>query len=134
MTTVTQSLQEQLTSLKKERCRCLMEDDINELRHPSRPLAHVDNRGNVHGLDEYLHFVQEVAQVIDLRRGPLTVRDLGAGAAVMLGRQTSHSRARATGATVVTEAQVVPSWAREQYGAWRVSLFLGAALPAEHTK
>ncbi|WP_338759543.1 nuclear transport factor 2 family protein [Massilia sp. METH4] len=132
---MTQTLQEQLISLEQNRCRCLMENDIDGLRNLlSKELVHVHTRANVHSLDEYLHFVREVTQVLDLSRGPLTVRELGDGAAIMLGRQTNRSRVRSSGSVVVTQAQVTQAWVREQDGAWRIAVFHGTALPAEQAK
>lgn len=129
-TTMTNTLQDHLTSLELERCRCLMAQDIDGLRKLlSERLLHIHTRGNVHDLGQYLHFVQEVVQVLALGRADLTVRELGDNAAVMLGRQSNQSKSRATGATMVTEAQVVQVWVREQDGAWRLSVFQGTALP-----
>lgn len=127
-----ETLQEHLTALEQERCRCLMQDDLTGLRKLlSKDLIHVHTRGNVHGLDEYLHFTQSVAQVIELSRGDLTVRVTDDNTAIMLGRQVNHSRGRATGETVITRAQVVQVWVREEDGTWKISVFQGTALPAE---
>jgi ketosteroid isomerase-like protein len=125
------TLQEHLTALERERCRCLMDDDVAGLRKLlSKDLVHIHTRGNVHDLGQYLQFVQEVAKVVELSRGPLTVRELGENAAVMMGRQVNHSLGRVNGDTAVTHAQVLQVWRREEDGAWRIAVFQGTALPA----
>jgi hypothetical protein len=130
---MTETLHNHLTILEQERCRCLIENDFDKLKNLlSKQLIHVHTKGHVDGLDGYLRFVQEVAQVVDLNRGALTVREIGDNAAVMLGRQTNHSRNRVNETLSVTQAQVVQLWVREQDGAWRISVFQGTAVPAEH--
>jgi ketosteroid isomerase-like protein len=129
---MTQNLQEHLTALEQERCRCLMQDDVAGLRKLlCEDLVHVHTRGNVHDLDQYLDFVQTVAQVLEISRGPLIVRAIGDNAAVMLGHQTNRSRGRATGETKVIRAQVAQVWVRVADGTWRISVFQGTPLPAE---
>lgn len=130
-----EALQAHLIEREQERCRCLMTEDFDSLRGLlSDQLVHVHTRGNVDGKANYLRFVEQVAQVVSLSRGPLSVRQLAEDVALMTGRQTNQSRGRAagpSGAVTTTEAQVAQIWKREADGAWRIHLFQGTALPKE---
>ncbi len=120
-----------LLALEAERARCLQSDDIDGLRQLlSERLIHVHTRGKADDRDGYLRFVQTVAQVLELRRGTLTVQMLGNDAALMTGTQTNRSRGRAKGDEVTTEALITQVWAREADGVWRQLAFHGTAVPA----
>ena len=126
---------DQLYTLEKERCACIVAQDYQRLGELlSASLIHTHTRGNVDTRESYLAFVSGVIESLELRREVLTVLPLGVSAAVMHGKQINRARRRGHPEEVLVEAMVTQVWALESDGQWRVVAFhatpLGAAPPA----
>ncbi|RIX49575.1 MAG: nuclear transport factor 2 family protein [Rhodocyclales bacterium GT-UBC] len=111
------------------RARCLIENDFSGLEALlSAQLIHVHASGRLDDRAGYLRFVRDVAQVLELGRGPLALRHLGDGVVLMCGRQTNRSRGRVKGDEVCTVSQVSQLWVAEGDGLWRLAVFHATAL------
>jgi len=105
-----------------ERCAAIRAQDFDKLAmllHPS--LVHVHARGNQDTRESYLKYLAQVVEILDVRRGNLSVSVYG-DCAVMTGRQYNTARARGAEPVLTIEAQAMQVWVREE-GTWRQVAF-----------
>jgi ketosteroid isomerase-like protein len=105
-----------------ERCAAIRAQDFERLAmllHPS--LVHVHARGNQDSRESYLKYLAQVVEILDVRRGDLSVSVYG-DCAVMTGRQYNTARARGAESVLTVEAQVMQIWLREEES-WRQVAF-----------
>jgi hypothetical protein len=91
-------------------------------------LVHVHTTGKVHGKAELIGHAGSFLQFLDVQRGPLTIRALGADAAVMTGPMTNVVRRRDQDERVTVEAFVTQVWVRRE-GRWQIASFHAVRLP-----
>jgi ketosteroid isomerase-like protein len=105
-----------------ERCAAIRAQDFDKLRmllHPS--LVHVHTRGNQDTRESYLKYLAQVVEILDVRRGDLSVSVYG-DCAVMTGRRYNTARARGAEPVLSVEAQTMQVWLREEE-TWRQVAF-----------
>jgi ketosteroid isomerase-like protein len=120
---------EEVRVAERDRCAAIREQDFGKLTtllHPS--LIHVHARGNQDTRDSYLHYLQNVVEILDVKRADLRVSIYGE-VAVMTGRQYNTARARGSEPIVTIEAQTMQVWLRED-GAWRQVAFQATPIGA----
>ncbi|WP_162806795.1 nuclear transport factor 2 family protein [Sphingosinicella terrae] len=116
-------LEAELIGLEASRRDALVNDDMNRLGElVSEDLVHVHATGMVHGKADLLDHAGRFLQFLDVRRGPLLVRPLGADAAVMTGPMTNVVRRRGQDEEVEVKAFVTQVWARRD-GRWQIVSF-----------
>jgi ketosteroid isomerase-like protein len=112
----------EVLAAETERCAAIRAQDfdkLGKLLHPS--LVHVHTRGNQDTRDSYLKYLAEVVEMLDVKRGALSVAIYGE-CAVVTGRLYNTARARGTERVVNVEAQAMQVWVREE-GIWRQVAF-----------
>jgi len=116
-------------ALEAERCRCIVEQRFDRLKELlSERLMHVHTRGNVDDRASYLAYISGTIESLELRREQLRVITLADNAAVMLGKQINRVRKRGDQQTLIVEATVTQTWAREDDGVWRLIAFQATSL------
>ena len=124
-------LTELLISLESARCRHIVMQEFDALRELlSSALIHTHTRGNQDNRDSYFEYLENVVEILDLRREDLHVQCVGDRAAVMHGKQINRARLRGHSDEVRVEAQVIQVWALESDGNWRELAFQATALGA----
>jgi ketosteroid isomerase-like protein len=112
----------EVLAVETERCAAIRAQDFDKLRmllHPS--LVHFHARGNQDGRESYMKYLAQVVEILDVRRGDLSV-SVYRDCAVMTGRQYNTARARGAEPVLTIEAQVMQVWLREEE-TWRQVAF-----------
>ncbi|MGZ8350242.1 MAG: nuclear transport factor 2 family protein [Allosphingosinicella sp.] len=118
-----------LIELEAARRDALVGDDMGRLAGlVADDVVHVHTTGNVHGKAELLDHAGRFLQFLEVKRGPLLVRPLGAEAAVMTGPMTNIVRRRGHDERVEVNAFVTQVWARRD-DRWQIVSFHAVRLP-----
>ena len=119
----TDALARTLIALEAARRDALVGDDMVRLAElVADDVVHVHTTGIVHGKAELLDHAGRFLQFVEVKRGPLRVRPLGADAAVMTGPMTNIVRRRGHDEQVEVNAFVTQVWARRD-GRWQIVSF-----------
>jgi hypothetical protein len=92
------------------RCRALESDDFATLKELISPdIVHVHARGNLDNFDSYFQYIQHRLKFIECKRGPISVRKMGA-IALMTGPMHNRVHLRGEDQDIKTSAQVMQVW------------------------
>jgi uncharacterized protein (TIGR02246 family) len=122
-------LEKILITREAARREALVGDDMEALADlVTDDLIHVHTTGVVQGKEQLLGHAGKFLQFIEVERGPLTIRRLGADAAVMTGTMTNTVKRRDLEERVTVKAFVTQVWVRQD-ASWRIASFQATRLP-----
>lgn len=123
------TLEAELIAMEAERRNALVSDDLARFeRLIADDIVHVHTTGVVQDKAALMHHAGAFLQFIDIQRGPLLVREIAPGAAIMTGEMTNILRRRGHDERIETRAFVTQAWARRN-GKWQVASFHAVKLP-----
>jgi hypothetical protein len=113
---------------EKARCEALERDDFAALRKLISPdIVHTHTRGNTDNFDSFFEHIQNRIRFVQCRRGPLSVRIIGA-VAIMTGPMQNVVRLRDGDEDIPVSAQVMQAW-EWQGDRWVLLAFQATSLP-----
>ena len=124
-----QELRAVLLARETERRDALVDDDMAKLAGLlTDDLVHVHTTGNVNTKSQLLEHAGRVLRFYEVERGPLQIRRLAPGVAVMTGAMTNTVGRRGEDEKVKVSAFVTQVWV-ERDGQWQVASFHAVRLP-----
>lgn len=125
MTAQAFTLTDELTALEHERARALMKEDHDSIeRLFADDLVYVHTTGLVHNKPQYQEYARSAVRYLSVERGPLLVRPLAEGVALMTGPQVNVLQKRSGGDAIRAEGFVTQLWVKGPQG-WQISAFQG---------
>ncbi|MBP0590430.1 nuclear transport factor 2 family protein [Paraburkholderia sp. LEh10] len=123
------TIESRLFELERQRCRALTDGHTDKLARLLSPkLSHVHATGRVENLDQYLRYVSERAEFLQMQRSNLQL-DVEPGFAVMTGGQSAVLRLKPDDGRIRRlEAWVTQLWVLEGKD-WRLRAFQATPLP-----
>lgn len=118
----------QLLKAEDARRTALVEDDTAAFAAlQADDIVHAHTTGSVHSRDELLHHTGTFLTFYAVKRGELTIRALGADAAVMTGEMINVVGKRGTDEKIEVNAFVTQIWRREA-AVWKIASFQATRL------
>ncbi|EQB08059.1 hypothetical protein L288_09020 [Sphingobium quisquiliarum P25] len=112
-----------LAGLEARRREALTTDDMAAFEELiADDIVHVHTTGIVHDKAQLLQHAGGFLQFIDIRRGPLKVRRIGPGAAIMTGEMTNIVRRRGHEERIEVGSFVTQVWVKRN-GKWQIASF-----------